>query len=125
MLESLDEEAEEGGKSRAEHIRDILNNRNDTDEHERITELENEVQQLESELRDVRSERDELRGRIKEKTKQVEDMRDIHSQALAAISQSPAIEADVSEGEIKSVEFTEAETRDESDESGSRWLFWR
>lgn len=53
MLESLDDEAEEKGRSRSEHIRDVLASRRD------LGELRTEVDRLRREKRQILDQREE------------------------------------------------------------------
>jgi DNA repair exonuclease SbcCD ATPase subunit len=51
LLEELDEEADEAGVSRSEHVRDVLRTRADTNElRDRIEQKEDRIQQLEEQL---------------------------------------------------------------------------
>ena len=60
-LESIDGEADEHGKSRSEHMRDILESRN---EHADAEELRDEIDELKEQLDAVKAERDRLADEV-------------------------------------------------------------
>lgn len=71
MIGELEEEADEKGVSRSEHIRDVIDSRRDTDElRERIKSRENRIKELEEQLSrrsEIEEKVDLLANRVDEK----------------------------------------------------------
>jgi predicted RNase H-like nuclease (RuvC/YqgF family) len=108
LIETLEAEADELDKSRAQHIRDILKDRDSTADDERITELEKE-------LDSVRMDRERLRGKAEALEDQLEDLRGYRDNVSAELARAPAIEAVEEDGEVVVEE-------EEDEESG--WWPW-
>ena len=93
LIESLEQEADERDKSRAQHIRDVLKDRDNTDDDERVTELQDELEQ-------VRRERDKALGRIEQMQDEIADLRQFRDNAVGSLASAPAVGELTEEGEV-------------------------
>jgi chromosome segregation ATPase len=70
-LESIDSEADEHGKSRSEHIRDILESRS---EHAEADKLRDEIGDLEQQLDEAEAERDRLAATVEDLNAEIDEL---------------------------------------------------
>lgn len=110
-LESLEGEADEHGRSRSEHIRDVLESRHEIDElrseHERVaSELREEIADLERQLDNRNDVVDSLRERLENREQRIDDL----EEQLARRSQIEE-KVDVLAKRVEDSQLTYAERR--------------
>jgi predicted nuclease with TOPRIM domain len=110
-LESLEGEADEHGRSRSEHIRDVLEKRHEVEElrsehAETVTELREEIADLERQLDNRNDVVDSLRERLENREQRIDDL----EEQLARRSQIEE-KVDVLAKRVEDSQLTYAERR--------------